>query len=224
VDCPYTHVGCTQMLLRSNLSDHMANHCVLSKAPVELKNFVDQASNRIQELKQQLDERDRTHKARDHQSERVLPYQELDKKMMDMVWETIQTAISGHGDVKGGAFIYDKGSPEQCHRLYYITCASLLNTAKIMYGPDRTKSYFWPLILERALEDAKPMAILWGTTDDAAWKLRRAFEAIKHGLGLRDGRYKSLAYQHTRFANDAYLAIASNSNLLPQLPGQNNRQ
>jgi hypothetical protein len=36
---------------------------------------------------------------------------ELDIRMMESIYYSIQTAIGGHNSVKGGAHIYDQGSP-----------------------------------------------------------------------------------------------------------------
>lgn len=38
-----------------------------------------------------------------------------------------------------------------------------------------------------------------GWVDESAWELRRAFEAIKYGLSLRDTKYSSHAFSASRY-------------------------
>jgi len=147
---------------------------------------------------------------------------EIDTTMMESVYQSIQTAISGFSTVKGGAHIYDQGSPEQCFRLYYLTSACLLQHAKALYGNSAPK-YFWVLILEKVLVDSRPglqlnqMSTTGGSVDEGAWALRRAFEAIKFGFSLRDKKYKSHALTASRFNSSEYMEIAQAKSLLPAL-------
>jgi len=207
VQCPFSDCGCEEKLTRDQANSHIVESCVISKVPPKLKQFVTTASTTIKDLKKQVETLKKSPSTTD-----------LDAQLMETVWLTIQTAISGYNTVKGGAHIYDQGSPEQCFRLYYLTAASMLHNARSVYGVPLSKKYFWVVILEKVLEDAAPAPMLSyinNSTDDPAWKLRRAFEAIKHGLNLRESKYSTAAFSASRFHNQEYLDIANSPNFRP---------
>jgi len=205
IACPNAKFGCEKSFAREKFSQHLKDDCVISNVSPKLKEYVEKSSATIEELKTQLEQKKAT----------SFVATDLNKQMMEAVWLSIQNAIGGYNTVKGGATVYDQGAPEQCFRLYYLTCSGLLQTARAIFGAEFYRKMFWVVIIEKVLEDALPTVGSWATTDDAAWRLRRAFEAIKYGLSLRDKKYTTAAYSASRFLSQEYIDIASSNNYLP---------
>jgi len=175
IRCKYAPMGCLMMIQRNQETEHMDSNCAyhLQLTTALLEKYILRDAEREKQL-QKLE----------------LNVQVLTKQLQNIaigiqpgslkdVVEEINQTIFGP---KGGAKMYDRGNMKGCYELYKGLAEKLIAREESTEHLE-----FWVAILQKAIElsEKEASSIPFGKQNDAAWTLRKGFEAIKLGAHNR---------------------------------------
>jgi len=159
VPCSFDKYGCKEKMPRKDLSQHTANSSAVHLEMVMPKLATLEAF------------------AKEVEEKRAKELKSADYSKLTKVIDTIDDAIHG---TSGGADLYDQGDCQGCYKMYLNAALRLIEKA-----PEATS--WWVPVLQKGADLARSRIITadWGSSQDPAWILRMAFEAVRIGVMVR---------------------------------------